>query len=758
MRKKIVVVWLCLFGLMGTRPVPAVEDLPVGARAIGLGEAFVALADDANGIQWNPASSATLNRYELTTTYTDLYGLGLPHIYLSGVLPLGQRLALGLDWSHLGYEDKALFFGEDILSVNFAYRKWEWWSLGLNVRWLQRTIDSQERLSGTGWGFDAGLLIRPSPAFQMGLTVKNIGGTRLTYNTGATEVTLSQNLKGGIAVFPHVDWIVSAEVDDRYHVGVEYRLHPLLSVRGGIQKQIDVDQDWIFSLGIGLRQAPLTFDYAYRRDPNLNDTHLFSVTTFFDRYQSPLAISVHLDDIFPVNYKRYIHHPVGYAQVQNRSTRPVILRKIRLKINGVSLDYADTPLSQILAPGEQTDLPLNALFSTALLNMTEEQIARAQLELVYKDSKPRRMTTRENVLIHTNRAIVWDDVRKVVAFVVPQSPVVAQFTRTVLDQSINVPAYLPENLFHTMRVFDAMSAQHLRYTLDPNYPEVYHRDIVDVVQRPAETLCTQSGDCDDLVVLMASCLENIGVATAIVDVPGHLFLLVDLNRDLDDPFISAYERQFLVEYRDRFWLPVETTDVGRSFIDAWQNGYQQYQHFITEGTLGIYPTAEAWEAYPPTTLSGESCLIQPRAPLFLGEDLDRLRREKIKAVREAYYLNRKSPEISITQRLRWGIGLAESGLYDEAEAEFLAVISLDSTNTRAYSNLGVIYSLTGQMEKAKETLQKALELNQTDAEIWINLALVYYELHQWENARQAYRQAIALQPEFKTVYHFLEQP
>ena len=45
----------------------------VGGRALGMGGAFVAVADDASGIYWNPAGLVGAKRIELSSMYTNLY-------------------------------------------------------------------------------------------------------------------------------------------------------------------------------------------------------------------------------------------------------------------------------------------------------------------------------------------------------------------------------------------------------------------------------------------------------------------------------------------------------------------------------------------------------------------------------------------------------------------------------------------------------------------------------------------------------------
>src|SRR5438477_13017717 len=74
--------------------------IPVGPRAIGMGEAFQAIADDATASYWNPAGMVYLPYREVLVEHQEKFGSLLNHDYLSVVWPLGgpkqKRSALGV--------------------------------------------------------------------------------------------------------------------------------------------------------------------------------------------------------------------------------------------------------------------------------------------------------------------------------------------------------------------------------------------------------------------------------------------------------------------------------------------------------------------------------------------------------------------------------------------------------------------------------------------------------------------------------------
>ena len=67
-------------------------EIGMGARALGMGGAFVAVADDANAIYYNPAGLAYMEGRNITSLYSSLLA---PGITLVQVMP---RKTLALVW------------------------------------------------------------------------------------------------------------------------------------------------------------------------------------------------------------------------------------------------------------------------------------------------------------------------------------------------------------------------------------------------------------------------------------------------------------------------------------------------------------------------------------------------------------------------------------------------------------------------------------------------------------------------------------
>ena len=108
------------------------DQLFVGTRPLSMGGAFIAVADDANTITWNPAGLPGLRRTEFTTTYADLYtNLGITQSYLGFVRPFSDRVALGFDWSNVGFDDTELLYAENKMNLAIGIQPHRKVSIGI---------------------------------------------------------------------------------------------------------------------------------------------------------------------------------------------------------------------------------------------------------------------------------------------------------------------------------------------------------------------------------------------------------------------------------------------------------------------------------------------------------------------------------------------------------------------------------------------------------------------------------------------------
>ncbi|MFQ5770148.1 MAG: hypothetical protein ACE5HX_06410 [bacterium] len=77
----------------------------VGARALGMGGAYVALANDGTAVFWNPAGLAQINALQLSFTHAPMFNGLAQHNFASAALKIARNTAIALSWIRLEVDD-----------------------------------------------------------------------------------------------------------------------------------------------------------------------------------------------------------------------------------------------------------------------------------------------------------------------------------------------------------------------------------------------------------------------------------------------------------------------------------------------------------------------------------------------------------------------------------------------------------------------------------------------------------------------------
>ncbi len=228
-----------------------------------------------------------------------------------------------------------------------------------------------------------------------------------------------------------------------------------------------------------------------------------------------------INPLFSALYKYYRETPSGTIKISNISKQEVKNIKMSVHVK----DYMDYPtpskVVDLLGPGETVDIDLHMLFNMKVLSVTEDTPFTANVSVNYLVAEW-DYTKEESVTfkLYNRNAMTWSDDKKLASFITPKDTPGKVFARSVIQQyqneKINV---LNQNLQSAIEIFDALGTYGLAYVSDPKTPFTKFsesKDAIDYIQYPRETLRFRTGDCDDMVALYCSLLENIGISTALV--------------------------------------------------------------------------------------------------------------------------------------------------------------------------------------------------------------------------------------------------
>jgi hypothetical protein len=229
--------------------------IPVGARAVGMGAAFSAVADDATSPFWNPAGMVFLPYKEAFLQHAEQFGSLVNHNFGGAVFPMktgaDRRSAVGAsltwvgvndipitprpgglapgDWRDYGTDDnpatpgngqgngvwdpgeRLLITSDDLflassadiaLNVSYARQRGRHLAWGASVKFVRQSLPDTlpgDHVTSFGAGLDAGLLFMPNDAITFAAVMHDLTTTYLTWSNGTREL-VAPNLTTGSAI------------------------------------------------------------------------------------------------------------------------------------------------------------------------------------------------------------------------------------------------------------------------------------------------------------------------------------------------------------------------------------------------------------------------------------------------------------------------------------------------------------------------------------------------------------------------------
>ncbi len=300
-------------------------NIDVGARAVAMGGAYVAVAQDASAIYWNPSGIARLNQFQAVFNHTKWIA-DINFNYMAVVAPLTGIGTIGVNATFLTMDEmerttisnpegtgETFSAGNYAFGLSFARSLTDRFSVGFNFKYVNEKI---RYASADGFAFDVGTLFTTQfNGLKIGMSISNYGTkVKMSGKDLLTQIDIDKQIEGnnpninttlktdefnlplmfrvGISMdvlkglgnnnlILAVDALHPNDDVESLNVGAEYIFNKMFALRAGYTSLFMKDAESGLSLGGGMhykmRNAALMIDYAYRDFGLLNAVHMFSL-------------------------------------------------------------------------------------------------------------------------------------------------------------------------------------------------------------------------------------------------------------------------------------------------------------------------------------------------------------------------------------------------------------------------------------------------------------------------------------------------
>ncbi|UCE20194.1 MAG: PorV/PorQ family protein [Gemmatimonadota bacterium] len=300
-------------------------EIGIGSRAVAMGGAFVAVADDATALYWNPGGLSRLPSKEVALVHTEWLA-EINFDFAGFVLPLGQFGSLGASITSLSMSDMKvrtidepegtgeMFGAGDIaLGVSYAKNLTDRFSIGFSGKYIQQKI---WHMKASSVAFDIGTLFTTQfNDMKIGMSISNFGNKmrlegkdtmvqhdidpehmgnndRINAHLDTDRWSLPLVLRVGVAMDVlergnnrltiATDALHPNDNTESLNLGGEYVFNDLFFLRLGYKALFLRDSEQGLTAGAGLSytltgDTLLKIDYAYADFNRLNNVQRFSL-------------------------------------------------------------------------------------------------------------------------------------------------------------------------------------------------------------------------------------------------------------------------------------------------------------------------------------------------------------------------------------------------------------------------------------------------------------------------------------------------
>jgi len=314
---------------VGTTAAPFL-NVGIGARAVGMGGAYVSLANDALALFWNPAGIALVRGNEAVFNHSEWIA-DINFDFAGLVMNLGNMGTFGLfgNFMTMGEMERTTELypegtgqrfnaGSYAMGLSYARSLTDRFTIGFNAKYVHEYILNS---AANGLAIDIGtVFVTQFRGLRIGAAISNFGtkmrmggrdvlvqhdtdpqregsNERINANLSTDAYDMPLNLRVGVsynvlqdieknALWVSIDAVHPSDNVESVNAGAEYVLMDMFALRGGYASMFSDDSEQGMTLGAGLKYAfggslALKVDYAYESFGRFDNIQKFTLALGF---------------------------------------------------------------------------------------------------------------------------------------------------------------------------------------------------------------------------------------------------------------------------------------------------------------------------------------------------------------------------------------------------------------------------------------------------------------------------------------------
>ena len=447
----------------------------------------------------------------------------------------------------------------------------------------------------------------------------------------------------------------------------------------------------------------------------------FSGSVGGDTRGSAINVSVKQDSVvYPVYTAVYQNEPFGTIIIKNNDGAE--LRNVNVSFRAGRYTASAKLCGSVSRINRHSKMsfPLCADFSDEILKFTENGKISGEVVIDY-EFLGKKMTAVESVIISVNNrnAFTWNDNAGLASFISPDSQEIATFAKQVAGITRNnLYTGMNANLQYAAGMVEGLRLIGIAHETDASSPyQDYHYSLdLDSIQYPLQTMQYQTGDYEELGILLASCLQTVNVPTGYIAVDDDFLVLVRLNIPASQALSNFASKEGLLidEEADVVYLALSMASLSKGFTASYKAGSEAIAKcYVDDGNFYEFvDTTDAWTVYKPVAYSNSSNVTLPKQDALV---------KNLKAAIQSY-IDSDIEKVIARERAagntsKLGMALVRAGRYSEAKREFQKLSTVSAMNNTAnilmieknYSAAAAQYRAVLAKDPNNKTAQKGLE-------------------------------------------------